>query len=449
MKSICKKIESNIYTETRCGACRFVVAVHPLPKESATFSNFADGLLWARQRRVALFEQKAVNGKLPDADGRFIPAPYRQAPLLVTFNPEKISLKDVFDKFRSSELDKLAGVTAESSRLRRLELWFGKLTLDQLDSDLLDKWLELRGSGLLGSGRNNDRSRSPEKKLTLPKSGVHAKSSIHEGDGLNANQPPLTKHQRYSMKKRGAGFLVEQTVFPISTQTMRHELALLRRAIQSFFKSKKLLLEYGPWLQSQHVMAMKLPEAAAARTRRISDVEILSIVGKLPLKWESAIQLALCTTLRCSELVSLRWEDVNFITQTVLLRKPGHLKPSKTHTRDVPLLPLALAVLKQLGVKTTGKIFELSSSGLSQAWRRAADRAGIYDARFHDCRREAISRLVESCNIGLEKVVVFSGHSGTGALEKYYVCLSPSTIAKELSIIPGASKMLPAKRPQI
>jgi hypothetical protein len=31
-KSVCNKFEKNIYIEERCGAFRFIVAVHPLPK---------------------------------------------------------------------------------------------------------------------------------------------------------------------------------------------------------------------------------------------------------------------------------------------------------------------------------------------------------------------------------------------------------------------------------
>ncbi len=59
MKSITKKVESNIYVETRGQATRFIVAVYPIPKDSATFSDRAEGLLWARRRRVEFLEQKA------------------------------------------------------------------------------------------------------------------------------------------------------------------------------------------------------------------------------------------------------------------------------------------------------------------------------------------------------------------------------------------------------
>lgn len=63
----------------------------------------------------------------------------------------------------------------------------------------------------------------------------------------------------------------------MSTQTLRHELMLLRRAIQTYFGSNQLMLPYGPWLNTLPIMTMKLPEQAKARSRHFSDAEIRGI----------------------------------------------------------------------------------------------------------------------------------------------------------------------------
>jgi integrase len=143
---------------------------------------------------------------------------------------------------------------------------------------------------------------------------------------------------------------------------------------------------------------------------------------------KTAVLFALLTTLRCSELVSLRWEDLKLHNRTIVLREPGHLKASKTREREVPLVPLAIEVLMRIGVKARGKIFPLSASGLSQAWRRAADRAGAHDARLHDCRRESISRLVETCKLGVEQVIIFAGPSDITTLQKHYFAWMPDAL---------------------
>jgi hypothetical protein len=51
--------------------------------------------------------------------------------------------------------------------------------------------------------------------------------------------------------------------------------------------------------------------------------------------------------------------------------------------------------LTRYGIETSGQIFSLKPSSVTQAWKRAVDRAGLVDARLHDVRREAFSRLVD------------------------------------------------------
>lgn len=444
MKSSTKKVESNIYVETRGQATRFIVAVYPLPKDSGTFADCAKGLLWAQRRRVELLEQKAgiQSVKPPHAA---IPEPgvyLRPIGEKSTFDPAAISMSSIFEYFQRHELGKLGGKRPEASWLKQLQEWFGGVCLGQLNSPAISTWQAKRRSGMLGSGRNPNRSGLSPRELEAGRK--PAGDMVPERIACTNSKSPLTKHQRHALKKKG-GLAPTVEVFPVSTQTLRHELMLLRRAIQLYFGSNQLMLPYGPWLNTLPIMTMKLPEQAKARSRRFSDAEIRGITAELSSEVQkSAVLFALVTSLRCSELVSLRWEDLKLHNLTIVLREPGHLKTSKTSEREVPLLPLAVEVLKRIGVQARGKIFPLSASGLSQAWRRAADRAGIYDGRLHDCRRESISRLVETCGLGVEKVIMFSGHSDITTLQKHYLHLDAGRIAHDLSEMAGARLMLPS-----
>ena len=78
-------------------------------------------------------------------------------------------------------------------------------------------------------------------------------------------------------------------------------------------------------------------------------------------------------------------------------------------------------------------MFTIKAGSVSQAWRRAADRAGILDARFHDVRREAATRLVENFELSVEAAVVFTGHRDLATFKRHYLRLSPETLAKKLS----------------
>ena len=455
-----KKVDKNIYVESRSGAYRFTVAVYPLEKETRTVSpnDYDAGLHWARTCRVDLLAKKAANTNGLPLVSTLLPSPTTSFVMQDTvILPGAIRLKDVFDSYRDTELAKLAGESAQAGRLRKLEEWFGHLTLDELDTKRVEKWLQLRLCGLLGSGRNPDRSTAPKEQFKSKTEGQS--ETLRAGQRGDDEIPahPLTKHQKHWRKKqaiKNGAELAQEEIFSVSTQTARHELVLLRKAINAYFGSTNLLLPHRGWVKSQYVMTMDLPAKAEPRSRRLSDDEIEAIFKQFkPNEMKSAVALALLTTLRRSELMSLRWEDVDLSKSIVKLQKPGHKKldhqmperqkRSKTTAREVPLLPGAVILLQNLGLKKTGLIIPFAPNSFSQAWRRAADRAGIFDARLHDCRREAISRLIELFKLDLASAAVFSGHADLATLHKYYVRISPVTLASTLAKDPGAATMIP------
>lgn len=414
--------EKHIYVENRSGAYRFKVVVHPL-QDSATFSTVEEGAVWARRRRVDLLEERAGAAK-----AQVPPELVQQAqgfPSLQVLPKARVTIKfsDVFDSFEADELPTLASQSTEASRLARLRKWFGERTVDQLDRNFINKWKMDRQSGKLGSGRD------PNRAATMAPEG---------------GEKPLTKHQRYTRKLAGKE-VPEKPVYPVSTQTVRHELNLLRRAVTTYFTKESRWETYGAWWQAHYLMRMELPESAEPRHRRVSDDELVDIFSRIDDgRVKAAILFAVLTSLRRGEIVSLRWEDVDFKRKVVRLRKPGFVKKTKVHERDVPLLPGAIKILRDLQPQKRGQIFPVAAADLSHAWRNAADKAEIYDARLHDCRREAISRLVETCRLTVHEVVLFSGHSDIRTLEKHYLRLDPAVMASRLADLPDAINMAPS-----
>ena len=308
-------------------------------------------------------------------------------------------------------------------QLSNLKKWFGHLTVDQLDEKVIDQWMADRASGKLGSGRD------PNRAVTLAGKG---------------DEKPLTKHQRYTRKLSGKE-VPPLPIHEVSSQTVRHELNLLRRSITKYLNKENRWPAYGIWWQAHHLFRMELPAAAAPRTRRVSNEELLEIFnGVDDIVMKSAILFAILTSLRRGELVTLRWEDVDFKRMVVRLRNPGFITKTKVRGRDVPLLPDAIKILHDLNPKKSGLIFPLSASDLSHGWRDAADKAEIYDARYHDCRREALSRLVETFKLTNNEVVLFSGHSDIKTLEKHYLCLNPGLMASRLAEKPEAINIVPS-----
>ena len=85
----------------------------------------------------------------------------------------------------------------------------------------------------------------------------------------------------------------------------------------------------------------------------------------------------------------------------------------------------------------------MTASGISQALRSAADRAGLYHVRLHDGRREGISRLIETCDLTLETIKVFSGHADIATLQRHYAQPDAKVVSKRVSAHPEIGQILP------
>src|SRR5690606_14664737 len=110
------------------------------------------------------------------------------------------------------------------------------------------------------------------------------------------------------------------------------------------------------------------------------------------------------------EIVRMKWEDVDLDRGTVLLPRT---KTGKRRT--VPLSPRAKAILKARKDSTTVP-FPMAVWSISQAFKRAVDRAKLGHLVFHDTRHEGISRLFEA-GLNVIEVSRISGHRTLSQLD--------------------------------
>ena len=407
MKVKTGKVEKNIQCELRSGSVRFVVEVYPLKKSKKTFDldQYEAGLMWARRERVALLEQKAA-AKTPVAPAAPVLAPGASL--------DHLLIKDILDSYRVNVLPGLSGAASDRSRLKRLEVWFGHLTTGELRKSVLTTWMTARKEGRLGSGRSSD--------------------------------PKMTKHERYSLKRAGKADKVEPLpLVKPSPQTIRHELVLMRRAFTAYFNQDELFDTTSAWLASQPIMRFNLPKKPEPRSVRVDEDGLVALLEHVDNPVQRAyIGLALMTTLRRGEMCSLEWKDVSMKERVVTLRQPGHERKTKIVPREIPLLPPALEVLKRYGVKEEGKVFPITPSGISQALRRAADKAGLHELRLHDLRREGISRMRERLGTSLEDITLFSGHKDIQTLKSHYVKERASLVGKRMTQHPDVDSLMSA-----
>lgn len=174
----------------------------------------------------------------------------------------------------------------------------------------------------------------------------------------------------------------------------------------------------------------------APRERVLEEDEVRAIlahVERLAARWEPtgpkralwyrelafATRLALVTAAREGELGALVWEDVDLRGGTL------HFRETKAGGgRTVPLGGSAVELLRAWKRTRgepgpTGRVLVTDGKSIGRRFGREARAAGIVDARFHDLRRTAASRMLES-GIDARTVQRITGHRDLSVLLKVY-----------------------------
>ena len=144
-----------------------------------------------------------------------------------------------------------------------------------------------------------------------------------------------------------------------------------------------------------------------------------------------ALALAAYAGLRASELVALRWLNVNVETDTLYVREAltvGEVVlPKSGHQRPIPLAPALKAILevaaKQPHLPTayvapskTGAAW--TPAGLRHAFKRALTKANVPHARLHDLRHFFITQCF-AAGAGAPTVQRLAGHCHLSVTQRY------------------------------
>jgi integrase len=135
--------------------------------------------------------------------------------------------------------------------------------------------------------------------------------------------------------------------------------------------------------------------------------------------------LAIETAMRRGEILSLHWENINYVKRTAYLSltKNGE-------SRTVPLSTRAIVTLQALPRSIDGRVLPVNFAALETNFKRARERAGLKDLRIHDLRHTAATRLAEKLPNLLELSAV-TGHKSLAMLKRYYHP-NPELLAEKL-----------------
>jgi integrase len=172
------------------------------------------------------------------------------------------------------------------------------------------------------------------------------------------------------------------------------------------------------------IKRMSEPPGRMKRLSREAETTLLAYCHELNLSYlADIITVALDTGMRCGEILSMRWEDVDLINRRVLLRDTKN-----GDSRQVPLSNRVKIILQQLSSRDAGDlVFPYCRWAIRRHYIRVVKQSAnahkgaqnpFTDLRFHDLRHEALSRLSDK-GLNVMEIAHISGHRTLTMLRRY------------------------------
>ena len=172
------------------------------------------------------------------------------------------------------------------------------------------------------------------------------------------------------------------------------------------------------------IKRMSEPQGRMKRLSIEAETTLLACCHELNLGYlADIIVVAIETGMRCGEILSMRWEDVDFINRKVLLRDTKN-----GDSRQVPLSSRVKIICEQLSSRDTDDlVFPYCRWAIRRHYTRVVKQSAkahkgvqnpFTDLRFHDLRHEALSRLSDK-GLNVMEIAHISGHRTLAMLRRY------------------------------
>ncbi len=212
----------------------------------------------------------------------------------------------------------------------------------------------------------------------------------------------------------------------VSDSSVNREIQLLRRVVRWTEPRGYEVpdLEWGKLLYTE----------PKERVRELQRDEQDRLFAALPDNLKPLVEFALLSGQRKSEIVALRWSDVDIYGQ----RATVSIKGGDRHT--FPLSPRMVAIIKaqpkicpqvftyvctrraprrqDRTPRIVGERYPFSKQGWNRQWKKALKDAGIGDYRFHDNRHTAATRNLRASG-NLKGVSKLLGHTNVQTTARY------------------------------
>lgn len=205
-------------------------------------------------------------------------------------------------------------------------------------------------------------------------------------------------------------------------RTSGHKPATVHR----YFTVVKAILNRIPELKvvrAQICKHVRIPKYHNEIVRYLSDEQEMLLLHTLPDKYRPITILALNTGLRQSELLRLKWSDVDWQTGILNISRTKDIKAHRVPMNST--VQQLLATLEFQG-KPDGNdsLFQFPDRALRRAFNKTITKIGISPFRFHDLRHTFASRLAMRGEN--DRTIMALGGWKSPAMLSRYAHLSPA-----------------------
>lgn len=155
-------------------------------------------------------------------------------------------------------------------------------------------------------------------------------------------------------------------------------------------------------------------------TRYLSEDEEKRLMKELPKYLQPIVVCALTTGLRKSNILNLKWENINIEYSYIEILKQENKGKKEI---KIPLSKKFRLELEKLGIQESGYVFKSHRgdkpyTNIDDGFKQACERAGIENFRFHDLRHTVGTRLVAN-GADLQTVKQYLAHSDIKTTQRY------------------------------
>jgi integrase len=264
--------------------------------------------------------------------------------------------------------------------------------------------------------------------LTHQKARLTSHAYVREEGIVNEHLSKFFTGSLASIRRVDIQRYITQRSGKVSTHSVQKELNILKHLL-------RLAVEWEvvPFNVAQGV---KSPRVPAGRVRYLQPGELRAVLEACPEWLRPIIALAACTGMRRSEMLGLRWLDVDLNQSRVMLAQTKN-----GEGRIVYLNETAKAAIGSLpfdnDTRSSDLLFKrITGEQVSMAFARACKTTKISDFRFHDLRHTAASWL-RMKGADIHTVAQLLGHKDLRMAARYQH-LSPSFLGEAVAKLDAA-----------